>query len=351
MNVQHLLWITASLQVLCMVVLFMPVEPKWALFIQLLTLCTASYLIHFNYRRRKLSQESEDQAKLIESQAVDLEKQLDQFKSVVDTQLGAISQQLDQSPPGDEGVPSEAEKLAHIESINRELREIQEAQAQHNAGLESSIGDYRTHSANAADAMVQRIADMQDSCEKVGASFNEVVTQVESVTKRLQDMEEITSQTNLLALNAAIEAARAGEVGRGFAVVADEVRTLSQRTSQFSGEIRTVIDSASQSIHSIADTMSGLSRIDVTEIDESRESIESMWTQALDLQEGAQQHSRNIDRITQQLTRYITESGNAKMQTAMEHSLQTIREHVDALNTASAEFCDRSAQLHCDDLS
>jgi methyl-accepting chemotaxis protein len=70
----------------------------------------------------------------------------------------------------------------------------------------------------------------------------------------------IAKQTDLLALNAAIEAARAGDAGRGFAVVADEVRVLSMRTTEFSRQIHTHIESmhaaSSGAEHAIADIAS-----------------------------------------------------------------------------------------------
>lgn len=83
-------------------------------------------------------------------------------------------------------------------------------------------------------------------------SNNESAEKIENASSMIQN---IADQTNLLALNAAIEAARAGEAGRGFSVVADEIRKLAEQSTNFTSDIKDVINELKTKSQNAVDTM------------------------------------------------------------------------------------------------
>lgn len=93
--------------------------------------------------------------------------------------------------------------------------------------INRTLSEYVEILVNVSDRSIESAHKMQD-----------MVSQMDSMFKLMQDVQGLSEQTNLLALNAAIEAARAGEAGRGFAVVAQEVRRLSQNSRQLNEQIK-----------------------------------------------------------------------------------------------------------------
>ena len=145
-----------------------------------------------------------------------------------------------------------------ISSGNNDLSSRTEEQA---AALEETAASMEQLTAtvklNAESArQASQLADVASSTASRGGSLvDDVVTTMSGISDSSKKIAEITTvinsiafQTNILALNAAVEAARAGEQGRGFAVVAGEVRNLASRSAQAAKEIKSLIDSTTESV-------------------------------------------------------------------------------------------------------
>ncbi|MEI6300734.1 MAG: HAMP domain-containing methyl-accepting chemotaxis protein [Betaproteobacteria bacterium] len=128
-------------------------------------------------------------------------------------------------------------------SVQQMTVSISQVAAHSNDALRISrqSGELSTNGNQAVQSTASEMAGIAESAQQLTQIIQDLGKHSGQISTIVTVIQEIANQTNLLALNAAIEAARAGEQGRGFSVVADEVRKLSERTTQSTQEIASMV--------------------------------------------------------------------------------------------------------------
>ncbi len=113
--------------------------------------------------------------------------------------------------------------------------------------------DTANHGKNIIRESAEDTVKMNDYIGLITIKIKDVDIHTESVDNVLKVINNISEQTNILAMNAAIEAAHAGDSGKGFAIVAAEIRTLSESISSSISSIAEILKNIKRSVTEVVD--------------------------------------------------------------------------------------------------
>ncbi len=175
--------------------------------------------------------------------------------------------------------------------------------------------------ANYANEVTHSVNEGQKLAQNTTASMDDISEQVGAINEAITIIDQIAFQTNILSLNAAVEAATAGEAGKGFAVVAQEVRNLASRSAEAAGEIKALVENATQKADIGKDTadkmIHGYNGLNEN-ITKTIDLIKDVETASKEQKKGIEQINdaiTQLDRQTQQNASIATQTTEVALQT------------------------------------
>jgi len=210
---------------------------------------------------------------------------------------------------------------------------------------EESTKSFREEAVEMIAMFTSSIQEMSNGSMHMVDAMNKMKINIDEVGKLLSEIDGISSQTNLLALNASIEAARAGDAGRGFAVVADEVRGLSQRSSQFSGEVRKNYMEIEKTMSEAKEIVGKLASSDLTLTLSSRGRMDEMMDEVEQTNEKISNELKNVSSIASEISNDV---GLAIQSMQFEDMTNQLIDHMNKRVQTLRGFSDASSSLRHD---
>ncbi|MEI6557874.1 MAG: methyl-accepting chemotaxis protein [Rhodospirillaceae bacterium] len=190
----------------------------------------------------------------------DYQGAFDRLKTGVNATSVKLTAVLSQISGATDLITSAAAEVSAGSADLAERTEEQASSLEQTAAAMVNLGTAARTSAETAQRANRMAGEARRSAEQGGTVAGSAIGAMKAIaeasrkiTEIIGVIDEIAFQTNLLALNAAVEAARAGDAGKGFAVVAQEVRVLAQRSAQASREIKVLILSSDDQVHTGVD--------------------------------------------------------------------------------------------------
>ncbi len=288
----------------------------------------------------------------------------DQCSQEIHEQLGAVKRSLDEqfdssrdSAVQVRSIQSEAieglvQSFTGLENQSRQqLNMVVNLMDKLNNQMADETGQHKLakEASDVVDVFVENIHAMSKGSMALVEALSEMGTQLREADKLLGEIDGISSQTNLLALNAAIEAARAGEAGRGFAVVADEVRALSQRSTQFSEQIRANYELTRNTMDRAGGIIGEMASRDIDLALTSQDRIQEMMAEIADSNKAISSELEHISEVSNEISQNVGIAVRSlQFEDMVRQLIENMEQRLGVVNSVSDKLMDVFADIVSD---